>query len=146
MFRVARFPQELVVSSVLKARRSAVSQNGFRKRCVSVASCSVELRSAAYQSPNTPLSVLKGAFDKSRRAASTEKLSVLSGRLASTSVKSPSDSNRGTWRMASNLKLREREWRQLSSVVANVLRNVRKAAGEAQALEASAARVPRSVN
>lgn len=133
---VSRFPREDLAPSFIarmagKPSSSVWAQSGprtpnidFCKRSVPVASCSVQLRKVAYEYQATPRSVLLGSFEKTRRAARTDKYERMSGRLARTFRKPVA--------MSQDLPARavparpkahaaSRDWRQLRSVVASVL-------------------------
>ena len=97
----------------------------FCKRCVPVAFSGVVLRSVAYESPKN---ALRGAVQKTRRAAWTAKFMRMSGRLAhSQGQASMTDFVQSTKSKpaASMLKSRPVAWRSLHSVVAEVLRDAR---------------------
>ncbi len=133
---VSRFPREDLAPSFIarmagKPSSSVWAQSGpltpnidFCKRSVPVASCSVQLRKVAYEYQATPRSVLLGSFEKTRRAARTDKYERMSGRLARTfrkpvamsqDLRTPAVPARPKANAAS------RDWRQLRSVVASVL-------------------------
>lgn len=130
---VSRFPREDLAPSFIarmagKPSSSVWAQSGprtpnidFCKRSVPVASCSVQLRKVAYEYQATPRSVLLGSFEKTRRAARTDKYERMSGRLARTfrkpvaMLRTPAVPARPKAHAAS------RDWRQLRSVVASVL-------------------------
>ena len=97
---------------------------GFSKRCVPVASCSVVLRSVAYESPKN---ALRGAFKKTRRAAQTTRFTRMSRRLAGTN-KQESEMAKyvpQSRQQPAPFKSRSSAWRSVSSVVNDVLRDVR---------------------
>lgn len=133
---VSRFPREDLAPSFIarmagKPSSSVWAQSGprtpnidFCKRSVPVASCSVQLRKVAYEYQATPRSVLLGSFEKTRRAARTDKYERMSGRLARTfrkpvamsqHLRTPAVPARPKANAASH------DWRQLRSVVASVL-------------------------
>lgn len=145
MFSRVRTPRQSLAFEFLLVRRVSGSRhrhavpvravlglsappNGFCKRSVPVASCSVLLRPRAYESSSTPKNVLLGTFTKTRRAASTVKFSVMSGRLAHTlgAFQSAFSSSEGP------MPSRSVEWRSLHSVVTRVLRSVRTAPSAAE--------------
>ena len=150
MLRCLRSPRSSFASQVLYLRRvdggpspscvpagaftgpsvppASSSKPSFCKRCVPVASCSVVLRRAAYLPQTTLKSVLKGAFQKTKRAARTDKFLRMSERLAAPPETVPVFVKRPVFQR----QLREvasmsgqREWRSLSEAVASVLRDVR---------------------
>lgn len=133
---VSRFPREDLAPSFIarmagKPSSSVWAQSGprtpnidFCKRSVPVASCSVQLRKVAYEYQATPRRVLLGSFEKTRRAARTDKYERMSGRLARTFreplamseiLRTPAVPAHPKAHAAS------RDWRQLRSVVASVL-------------------------
>jgi hypothetical protein len=118
--------------------RADVREIGFCKRSV-VALSSRQLRGVAYVCGQLPRDVLSGALQKTRRAAGTETFLRMSRRLAGTHVflrrvsvmKSIED------RRASSVSA----WRPLSSVVSDVLRDVR-----VVPLPANAVKSPQKLN
>lgn len=111
--------------SVWAASGPRTPPTSFCKRCVPVASCSVVLRPVAYVSPKT---ALRGAVQKSRRAAWTDKSMRMSGRLAhlqSQKADMPETVSLAARTPTSQLESRSVAWRSLHSVVAEVLRDAR---------------------
>lgn len=133
---VSRFPREVLAPSFVaritgKPLLSVWAQSGprtpntdFCKRSVPVASCSVQLRKVAYEYQATPRSVLLGSFEKTRRAARTDKYERMSGRLARTFRKPVAMSQlprNPVVPTRPQVDAASRDWRQLRSVVASVL-------------------------
>ena len=125
---------------------SPVPQVGFSKSCVPVASCSVVLRSVAYEYPKN---ALRGAFQNTRRAARTAQLLRMSERLATLHkgaadmFKSVPVARAGSVASrSSKVVSRKSSWRSVHSVVSEVLRNARNpdAALTPQAAAGSASR------
>lgn len=97
---------------------------GFSKRCVPVALCSVELRTVAYEYPKN---ALHGAFQKTRRAASTTKFKRMSWRLAGIQERKAEMGKfvPQSQQKVAPFKSRDVAWRSVSSVVSDVLRDAR---------------------
>jgi hypothetical protein len=125
-----------LTTGVLKPEELRTREIGFCKRSVPVAFCSVELRKVASAYDRSPKSVLTRTFNKVKRAARTAKFMRMSRLLASTQE---NHRNRVTGfafgtgpkkqvllrQREDQMASRGSEWRQLSDVVSNVLRNVR---------------------
>lgn len=107
---------------------STVPLPSFCKRCVPVASCSVVLRSVAYEYPKN---ALRGAFQNTRRAVRTAKLLRMSERLATLPEGAADMSKSVPARVPSlaswsrKVVARHSSWRSVHSVVSEVLRSAR---------------------
>lgn len=132
MVRVARTPKSVLEFKTLYRRRAVGASQlkpgalrtreiGFCKRSVPVAFCSVELRKVASAFERSPKSVLTRTFKNVKRAARTAKFMRMSRLFATCQEQSQVLLRQCEDHMASNSS----EWRQLSEVVSNVLRNVR---------------------
>jgi hypothetical protein len=129
-----------LTTGVLKPEELRTREIGFCKRSVPVAFCSVELRKVASAYGQTPKSVLTRTFNQVRRAVRTAKFTRMSQLLANTQEKFRSRVTSFAFGPASSKQvlLRQREdqmasksseWRQLSDVVSNVLRNINRIQG-----------------